>query len=631
MNPGGRTPSRTRLCLTWRMDRRAGAGTWLRWSVLPRLLSTAPPRILMIVGVAVIAFALLIVARPLTSLIVLGVYVGASAIVSGVVDLRTSTSSTRPWNRMVAIASILFGVVVLVWLGRSLDLLPAVLSAMLFIGGLTSIGRAIIGGRVSERVLGVTWGVSQIVFGILALAWQDLTILVAATVFGAWMLVFGVLLFVRGLRALLATGTPPEAREAARKRPHLWADLGRYALALILVAVSATGWWVDDWLSRGAPVVDSFYTPPDEVPLERGRLIRVEPYDGRAPANGEVLRILYTTRDAIGRRAVASALVISPSSVNPGPRPVIAWNHGTTGVARGCAPSLRTDAATEWAIPALEDALARGWIVVASDYSGQGAPGVFPYLIGPGEAKSSLDAVLAAREIDDLWLSRDVVLWGHSQGGHAALWAAQIAQDYAPLLAVKGTAVLAPVTDPLALARELRRGDAGALLSVLVSWVLVPYADTYPDVSIADYVSPGSRTIVREMAQRCPSEPGVIVSVVTALGVSEDRPLYAADLTRGTLGRRLGENAVTGPFDHPVLVAWGAADEVIPPDFQQNFVEALCRQGDRVRWVEMQGNHHLDVLQPPSRFLPLLVNWTQARFTSARAPEDDCSRYAGDG
>ena len=171
----------------------------------------------MIVGVAVVAFALLIVARPLTSLIVLGVYVGASAIVSGVIDLRTSSSTTR-WNRTVAIASILFGVVVLVWLGRSLDLLPAVLSAMLFIGGLTSIGRAMIGGRASERVLGVTWGVSQVVFGILALAWQDLTILVAATVFGVWMLVFGVLLFVRGLRALVQLVAARKALEYAQAK-----------------------------------------------------------------------------------------------------------------------------------------------------------------------------------------------------------------------------------------------------------------------------------------------------------------------------------------------------------------------------------------------------------------------------
>ena len=101
---------------------------------------------------------------------------------------------------------------------------------------------------------------------------------------------------------------------------------------------------------------------------------------------------------------------------------MIVWNHGTTGVAQGCAPSLRDASATKWSIPALEQALKAGWVVVASDFSGQGAPGAYPYLIGEGEARSSLDAVLAAGELRaDLTLSPDTVVWGHSQGGQAAL------------------------------------------------------------------------------------------------------------------------------------------------------------------------------------------------------------------
>jgi len=318
--------------------------------------------------------------------------------------------------------------------------------------------------------------------------------------------------------------------------------------------------------------------------------------------------------------------VIVPTAPFAGPRPVVSWNHGTTGVARGCAPSLRSDAATKWAIPALEAALARGWVVVASDYSGQGAPGVFPYLIGEGEARSSLDAVLAAREIEVLWLSREIAVWGHSQGGHAALWAGQIVDDYAPLLRVRGTAVLAPVTDPAALAGELTANRADALLSVLISWVLVPYADTYPEVDLDDYIAPGARAIVREMTQRCPSEPGVVVSVVTALGVSEDRPLYAADLTAGALGRRLVQNAADPARDEPLLVAWGTSDEVIPPRFQERFVRAACEAGSSVRWMQLRGADHLGILLPRSGFLRLLVGWTDARFGGAEVPLDDCTR-----
>jgi len=316
--------------------------------------------------------------------------------------------------------------------------------------------------------------------------------------------------------------------------------------------------------------------------------------------------------------------VIIPREAPPGPRPVVSWNHGTTGVARGCAPSLRDASATKWAIPGLDEAIARGWVVVASDYSGQGAPGVFPYLIGRGEARSSLDAVLAAREIEGLNLSRRTAVWGHSQGGHAALWTSQIAGDYAPDIDVRGTGLLAPVAEPIALAEELTSGEANVMLSILISWVLVPYADTYDDIDLTRYIAPGSEAIVREMTQRCPSEPGVIVSVATALGVSEDRPLFVGDLTAGALGRRLVDNTPTGPWDQPMLIGWGDEDEVIPPHLQHEFVEQLCADGNQVRFLEYRGYDHLGVLLPGSHFVPVLVDWTDARFRRADTHVDDC-------
>ena len=73
-----------------------------------------------------------------------------------------------------------------------------------------------------------------------------------------------------------------------------------------------------------------------------------------------------------------------------------------------------------------------------------------PIWSGTGEARSSLDAIRAADQLEGLRLSSDVVVWGHSQGGHAALWTEQVAADYAPELAIHGTAALAPVADPLA-------------------------------------------------------------------------------------------------------------------------------------------------------------------------------------
>lgn len=586
-----------------------------RWNALPALVRDAPPRVLLIVGVVVVVLGALILSRPLTSLVLLGVYVGASAVVMGILELVGRPASW--WARSVSAAWIIAGIAVLVWLGRSLELLPPVLAVLLVIGGLASIGRAVSRGGVSARVLALSWGVAQVAFGVLSFTWPDVTVLVLAVVFGVRTIVFGLGVLgrgVAGIRRPRPRTEPFDAQRAVRRRRVRagWAAAGRYALSLVLVATAAGGWWLNDWLDAGAPVVDAFYDPPAQVPSGHGRLIRSDAYLGRLPENGDVSRILYTTRDAENRPAVASALVIVPKDPPAGPRPVIVWNHGTTGVAQGCAPSLRDASATKWSIPALEQALKAGWVVVASDFSGQGAPGAYPYLIGEGEARSSLDAVLATSELrTDLTLSPDTVVWGHSQGGHAALWTTAIAKDYAPGLDVLGTAVVAPVADPPALARELLSGPPNAMLSVITSWVLVPYSETYADVDLDDYIAEGSRSIVLEMTQRCPSEPGVVVSVLTALGVSEDRPLYSADLTSGALGRRLAENAMTAPLGTPMLVAWGADDEVIPPTLQRDYVQKLCAEGQPVRWATYAGYDHLRPILPKSRFLPVLYTWTK--------------------
>ncbi|MDW4573176.1 lipase family protein [Microbacterium sp. M3] len=617
------------------------------WSVVPQLVRGAPPAVLVVVGALALLVGLLIVTRPLTSLLLLTVYVGLSAILSGLARMFAAPESPR-WSRVgFGAIWIGLGLAVLLGLGRTLELLPQIIAVLLLLGGLASIYDAIAGGSVSERVLAAVWAGAQIVFGILSFAWPDVTVLVVAVVFGVRTTVFGATLLVRAVRAFVegrrsvpavAHGTDDEQRtdaasSAASTRParspqgparRALLAAGRYALSAVLIALAIGGWWANAWIQDGAQTVDAFYDPPAVVPYEHGRLIRVDDFAGQQPPGADLHRILYTTRDAVGQPAVASALVVVPQDPPPGPRPVVSWNHGTTGVARGCAPSLRDASATKWAIPGLDEAVARGWVVVASDYTGQGAPGVFPYLIGPGEARSSLDAVRAAHELEGLKLSSRTVVWGHSQGGHAALWTSQIADQYAPEIDVRGTAVLAPAAEPVELAEELTSGEANALLSILISWVLVPYADTYDDVDLTRYIAPGSQAIVREMTQRCPSEPGVVVSVATALGVSEDRPLYVGDLTAGPLGRRLDDNTPRGPWQQPLLVAWGDEDEVIPPHLQQQFVDRLCAQGQQVRSLEYRGYDHLQTLLPGSHFVPVLLDWTDARLRRADTHVDDC-------
>ncbi len=56
----------------------------------------------------------------------------------------------------------------------------------------------------------------------------------------------------------------------------------------------------------------------------------------------------------------------------------MSWGHGTNGMADVCAPSLTPDGA----VPLINTLLDQGWEVTASDYQGEGTPGLLPYIAG---------------------------------------------------------------------------------------------------------------------------------------------------------------------------------------------------------------------------------------------------------
>src|SRR5436190_7082432 len=149
------------------------------------------------------------------------------------------------------------------------------------------------------------------------------------------------------------------------------------------------------WFLAKPPRPGAFYKPPAQIPENPGALLKAEPFSRGVPAGVKGWRILYTTTRPDGKPAVASALVLASSAAFAGPRPVIAWAHGTTGIEPGCAPSLM--AQPFGLVPALEPALSEGWVVVATDYTGLGTSGGHAYVVGDDEARAVLDSVRAAR------------------------------------------------------------------------------------------------------------------------------------------------------------------------------------------------------------------------------------------
>src|SRR5437763_13542481 len=191
---------------------------------------------------------------------------------------------------------------------------------------------------------------------------------------------------------------------------------------------------------------DAFYDPPSDMSHQPGALLRSEPLkDVILPAGIRGWRILYATTVDDNTPATAVATVFAPTDPPAGPRPVIAWEHGTTGLLQKCMPSLLSMPTK--GIPERDRIVMAGWVVIATDYSFAEKGGPHPYLIGEGEARATLDSVRAARQMADLTLDKRLVVWGYSQGGHAALWTGIVGPRYAPHLEILSVVAIAPATN----------------------------------------------------------------------------------------------------------------------------------------------------------------------------------------
>ena len=156
---------------------------------------------------------------------------------------------------------------------------------------------------------------------------------------------------------------------------------------------------------------DAFYDPPSDLSHQPGALLRSEPLkDVMLPTGMRGWRILYATTVDDNTPATAAATVFALTDPPAGPRPVIAWEHATTGLLQKCMPSLLS--ASTKGIPWCNRIVMAGWVVVATDYSFAEKGGPHPYLIGEGEARAALDSVRVARQMPELTLDKRVVFWG---------------------------------------------------------------------------------------------------------------------------------------------------------------------------------------------------------------------------
>ena len=382
--------------------------------------------------------------------------------------------------------------------------------------------------------------------------------------------------------------------------------------ALLLTALSAA---VGSVQALGA---ESFYALPDGFRQgPPGALLKAEPV-APPPGAGAAYRILYRSRDHAGRPVAISGLVALPPEGRAGARPVVAWGHGTSGVATRCAPS-RNPAQAFARIGGLSELMAHGVIVAATDYGGLGEAGQHSYLLGASEAHAMIDAVRAARRLPGADAGVGYAAWGFSQGGHAALFTATEARAYAPELRLAGVAAAAAPTELRRLLWEDIDTLPGQVVASFAAW---SWGQAYR-LPLDGIVRPEARATVERIAADCSLDPlGDVALGLTALSYGATGFLRSGADRRPGWDQMIARNSNPDPKGVPVFFAQGSLDALVEPATTRDYVARLCGRGTPVTYVEVPWASHGGVAKAVA---PMAVSWLIARLSGAPVP-NGCAR-----
>jgi len=400
---------------------------------------------------------------------------------------------------------------------------------------------------------------------------------------------------------------------AMTQRPrHHHAAIALLAVVSLMLAglASAAG---ASTATKDTPAPDglpAFYSVPQPLKGKPGALLKSEKV--KAPGmHGTVYRVMYLSSTLTGDKpvAVTGTMVVPDGTAPKGGFPVVSWAHGTNGMADLCAPSLDPAKNTDIANLLLD----QGWIITASDYRGEGTPGLMPYIAGETEGRDVIDIVRAADHLPAAHASKNYVVWGHSQGGHSAVFAHHIATDYAPELHSKGVVAGAPPSQFNLIYTFLKTSPFRYYLAMAAGGLNAAYGDEAAPLD--QVLTAKGLAALPDLDKMC---SGDLAKKYGAVDVSS---IVAADpFTVPAWKALFTENdpqSFDAPSSVPLLMIQGGNDEQIPVVSTKILAEHLCGIGQGLeRWV-YPGASHGGVIAVSAKDM---VHWINDRFTGDAEP-----------
>lgn len=370
--------------------------------------------------------------------------------------------------------------------------------------------------------------------------------------------------------------------------------------------------------------------------------------------NAKAWRIAYISSDLHDRKTISTGIVVVPLGEAPKDgRPVVSWAHGTTGTAQNCGPSqtinpavplnqyflVGGDSWTDYGIPALEEMIQRGYVVVATDYQGLGGGGKHQYVVSVTQGRDAINAIRAAGSMQEANASKKALIYGWSQGGGTTIAAAGDGE----YITQKGTAfdsidlvgfvALAPPDLSTLAPKE-------ALTDQVATQMLAAFGKSFSDnvfnfthlamnlwatqaafsetLALTDiFTDDGAKAIDDVMSNKC-----VHVAADT-LNYTYGDKVFSLMKPQPSNAKAWAEALVAGSVPNnkpiaPVIIYWGTHDTVVPPVMGKLYREQMCKIGGNVARVQLAGDQtHFGT---PSAAEPLYIPWIDDRFAGKPAP-----------
>lgn len=404
---------------------------------------------------------------------------------------------------------------------------------------------------------------------------------------------------------------------------------------LIDVPINTSGEGAAELETSEAPAVSSFYNPGNWTPKGPGTLIKAEPVQG-APKGVKAYRVMYESTDLQNNPLPVTGLYVAPDKTAPaGGFPLVSYAHGTTGVGRMCGMSQtpftpNTPGITGWT-PHYGPMVEEGWAVFASDYSGMGAPGPSSYLVGPLEGRGVIDGMRAvqnpAASIGDVPINKNKLgIYGKSQGGEAALSAAQLLPTYAPELNVGGTVALAPGFTPAlaGILNTVAKNPTSTTQNMFVLLIAKSFADNYPElVNLDEMLTPLGKEKIKLLDTKCGN---ALTKEVSDVPLSQ---LLNVPIPNGiveALGIAMPGNV---KIEHPTMILQGLKDKTILPQFTHAQVMSQCAVGTELYYVRYKNDDHPSLNYQAREHNPSAIDYLEDRWAGEPAPHNCANQLLG--